>query len=161
MTHFRTIEIDFEVHKMIENERRGFEESPNGALRRLLSLPGTDASKTRITAATPHTMRDWSDQGVVLPHGSTIRMEYNRRIYEGEIVDGEWVIDGRKFASPSGAASGVGLTKKGKTTRLDGWNLWYAKLPGEDHWTLLDRLRLKPTTVSAVNLNLEDDLGLA
>ena len=25
----RTIEVDFEVHRCIENERRGFEEPPN------------------------------------------------------------------------------------------------------------------------------------
>jgi hypothetical protein len=42
-------------------------------------------------------------------------MSYNGRQYAGEIVDGKWVIEGKTFDSPSGAASGVALTKSGKT----------------------------------------------
>ena len=52
MRQFRTIEIDFDVHKTIENARRGFYESPNGALRRLLKLPEPDPSP-RTADATP------------------------------------------------------------------------------------------------------------
>ena len=38
MAQFRNIEIDFEVHQLIKNERRGRNESPNDALRRLLKI---------------------------------------------------------------------------------------------------------------------------
>ena len=139
---FRTIEIDFDVHKTIENARRGFYESPNGALRRLLKLPEPDPSP-RTADATPRAKRPWRDHGVDLPHGTAIRMEYNRRIHEGRIVDGEWVVEGRRFDLPSGAASGVAATKKGKSPRLVGWKYWRVKRLGEDHWTLLDDLRPK------------------
>ena len=72
-------------------------------------------------------------------------MSYKRRTYEGKIVDGSWVIGDRKFDSPSGAASGVAVTKKGKSTRLDGWIYWQVKLPGEDSWKSLESLRPKIT----------------
>jgi hypothetical protein len=52
---------------------------------------------------------------VSLVHGTRFRMSYNGRQYAGEIVDGKWVIEGKTFDSPSGAASGVALTKSGKT----------------------------------------------
>lgn len=79
-------------------------------------------------------------------------MRYNRHTYEGKIVDGSWVIGDRSFDSPSGAASGVAVTKKGKHPRLDGWIYWQVKLPGEDSWKSLDSLRPKITL---------EELGLA
>ena len=38
----RTIKIDFDIHQLVELERRSFEETPNDALRRLLRLSGTN-----------------------------------------------------------------------------------------------------------------------
>lgn len=38
MSTFRSIEIDLAVHKCLEAERRGFDETPNDVLRRLLKL---------------------------------------------------------------------------------------------------------------------------
>ena len=38
MGEMRTIKIDFDIHKRIEMERRGFDDPPNAALRRLLGL---------------------------------------------------------------------------------------------------------------------------
>ena len=141
MTEFRSIEIDFDIHKLIEGERANFRESANDALRRLLKLPPKTAIKP-ASKANGH--RPWSDEGVTLAHGTAIRMLYNRRLYEGgEIVDGKWVIGGKTFDSPSGAASGIAVTKKGKHTRLDGWNYWQAKQPGEGDWTLISSLRKK------------------
>jgi hypothetical protein len=142
MMQFRTIEIDFDVHRAIENARRGFHDSANDALRRLLKLPEPDGSPGPADA-TPQVKRPWRDDGVDLPHGTAVRMEYNRRIHEGQIVDGQWVVEGRRFDSPSGAASGVAVTKKGKSPRLDGWKYWRVKRPGEDHWEPLDDLRPK------------------
>jgi hypothetical protein len=130
MGSFRTIEIDFDVHKKIENERTGFSESPNDALRRLLHLPQNPSPDSLQTI----TGRSWSDEGVSLAHGTRIKMSYNRRLYEGEILNGKWVVEGKTFDSPSGAASGIALTKGGKHTRLDGWMYWEAKQPGESGW---------------------------
>lgn len=141
MTELRTIDIDIDIHKKIEAERRSFTEPPREALRRLLNLP-------TIKSATPPSRkpggdRSWSGEGVTLPHGTKLRMEYNGRQHEGEVVDGEWLIDGKRFDSPSGAAGGVALTKKGRKTHLDGWLYWQVLLPGETTWTSIAALRQK------------------
>ncbi len=60
--------------------------------------------------------------------------------------------DGKSFDSPSGAASGVAITKSGKHTRLDGWIYWEAKQPGEDAWTRIATLRTGTLAI--------EDLGL-
>jgi hypothetical protein len=139
MPELRTIEIDFDIHKLIEGERRSFSESPNSALRRLLKLP-------EIARPEPHKQpnangRSWSGEGVIIPHGTAARMRYNGRLFEGRIVDGKWVIEGKSFDSPSGAASGIAITKKGRKTRLDGWIYWEVQLNGS--WTSISALRRK------------------
>jgi hypothetical protein len=153
MTQYRTIEVDFDVHKCIENERHGFDESQNDALRRLLQLGKPKADPATAIPSSPPRRKSWSDQGVTLPHETAIRMNYNGRTYEGRIIDGSWVIGEHSFVSPSGAASGVAVTKKGKHTRLDGWIYWQAKLPGSDTWNSLESLR----PIHKVTL---DELGL-
>jgi hypothetical protein len=149
------IEIDFDIYKLIEMERRGFDEPPRSALRRLLKLP--PAAKESSNGQPPRpTGRAWEEDGVKLPHGTRVRMEYGRgkQIYEGTINDGKWVINGRTFESPSGAASELAVTKKGKSTKLNGWNYWTVQLPGETEWILLNdlRLRARPTPLTDVEL---------
>jgi hypothetical protein len=136
MTQYRTIEIDFDVHKRIEAERRSFEETPNDALRRLLNLP-----ERREPASPKPEGRPWSGEGAVLPHGTRVRMTYGQQLIEGEIRDGKWVCDGRSFDTPSAAASALARTKEGSTTSLNGWNYWEAKLPGTADWGPIKMLR--------------------
>jgi hypothetical protein len=134
MEQYRSIEIDFDVHKLIEAERRSFNDPPIAALRRLLRLP----EKKEEQASTG---RSWSSEGAVLPHGTKVRMSYGGKLIEGEIIDGNWVCDGQAFDSPSAAASGLALTKDGEKTSLNGWNYWEAKLPGSAEWQRIAALR--------------------
>ena len=129
MADFRTIEIDLDVHKLIEAERRNFAESDNDALRRLLRIDVSAAGGT-----TPPTRRSWKGSGVELPHETSLRMTYNGVTHTGKIEDGVWLVAGERFSSPSGAASSVGRTKAGSKTRLDGWKYWEAKTPGTEKW---------------------------
>lgn len=140
MPEYRVIEIDFDVHQRIEAERISFSETPNDALRRLLNLPAKAVGKSSAKVSGG---REWSGEGVTLPHGTLLRMEYNKRRYDGTLTDGKWVVDGKTFDSPSGAASGVAVTKSGKKTRLDGWMYWEVKLPGESQWGRISMLRRK------------------
>jgi hypothetical protein len=133
MSQLSTIEIDFDVHKRIETERRSFSETPNEVLRRLLLIDSAPIPQSDARA--------WSGKGMSLPHGSEIRMEYNGRVHSGVIQDGEWVVEGHRFKSPSGAATGVARTKAGKHTNLDGWNYWQFRRPGESHWTPIRALK--------------------
>ena len=85
--------------------------------------------------------RPWSGKGVTLPHGTDLRMQYNGKHYVGQIDNGEWVIEGKRFRSPSAAAGGTVLTKSGGHTNLDGWIYWEAKRPGDHGWTPITTLR--------------------
>ena len=89
MSELRTIEIDFDVHQMIEMERQSFMESPNDVLRRLLKI-GERSSGNSVPVSEG---RSWSGKGVTLPHGTELRMEYRGRQYSGVIdngADGGW-----------------------------------------------------------------------
>lgn len=160
MSRYRTIEIDFDVHKLVETERRGFDERPNDVLRRLLKLgdvaPGPSLSepKTETQTQAPLTSkRPWIGEGVTLPHRTLLRMTYSGRSYEGQVIDGKWAVTGQIFDSPSGAASGIAVTRKGTKTKLDGWIYWHVKRPDDTQWIALDSLRPK------LDVTLED-LGL-
>ncbi|MDR3463884.1 MAG: hypothetical protein P4L76_16370 [Beijerinckiaceae bacterium] len=154
MSELRTIEIDFDIHKIIETERSGFHETPNEVLRRLLKLPKIPAPA--VSQMTAPKGRSWSDGGVMLEHGTKLRMSYNGQTHEGEIRDGKWVVEGKTFRSPSGAASGTALTKQGKKTQLDGWKYWEVKPLGTDKWATLDSLaqKIDVTSKSATELGL-------
>jgi len=68
-------------------------------------------------------------------------MEYNGRRYGGTISDGEWLVEGQRFKSPSAAVGGVAVMKDGKHTRLDGWNYWLVKRHGDGEWIAIRALR--------------------
>src|SRR5262249_38915981 len=137
MTQYRTIEIDFDVHKLIEAERRGFDDPPNAALRRLLNLP----DKNEQQAEAKPVGRAWWSDGVTLPHSTELRMNYAGQLIDGKIENGKWVCQGQTFDSPSAAASALARTKDGHTTSLNGWNYWEAKLPGSAEWQPIKNLR--------------------
>ena len=67
----RQIEIDFDVHQLIELEKRGFYESENDALRRLLGLDSSSDSKAQTHART--TAGGWDAKGVHLPNGTKLK----------------------------------------------------------------------------------------
>ncbi len=151
MADYRSIEIDFEVHKKIEMERHSFEESPNDVLRRLLKLPKTrqienfmtlDALDQKIEkAASEARSGAWSGKGVTLPSGTEVRMEYNGELHYGVIKENRWVIGDQNYRSPSAAACAVGRTKEGSSTSLNGWVYWNAKRPGDEDWVPINKLR--------------------
>ena len=74
-------------------------------------------------------------KGVTLSHGTELRMEHT-----GAIENGEWVVEGKRFRSPSASAGGVAVTKNGKHTNLGGWIYWYAKRPGNTNWVAIKQL---------------------
>ena len=135
MTQLRSIEIDFDIHKMIEQERRSFDEAPNDVLRRLLEI-STDATQFPSLPGRP-----WTGKGVTLPHGTELRMDYNGRLHTGQIHNGVWLVEGKRSNSHSAAAAGVALTRDGRHPSLDGWIYWHVRRPDDDSWVLLKTLR--------------------
>ncbi|HMO09728.1 MAG TPA: hypothetical protein PKD10_19095 [Paracoccaceae bacterium] len=148
---FRQIEVDFDIHQMIELERRGFDEPPYRALRRLLKLNdkvderGETVLKTRNPPPNKTEIhgKPFVEDGVSIPHGSLARMEYLRgsQVYEGQFLDGKLVVNGVSYKSLSAAASDLALTKNGEKTSLNGWLYWQVKFPGETEWKRASALR--------------------
>ena len=142
MEQLHKIDIDWDIHKRIEAERRSFDEAPYIALRRLLQLPQLKPATAPETRAIG-TGIPWTDDGVMVPHGSLARMEYSRgsQVYEGQFLNGKLVVNGQSFDSLSAAANALAVTKDGKKTSLNGWNYWKAKFPGETKWRSLNDMR--------------------
>lgn len=141
---YRVIKIDFDVHKLIEAHRDNFSETPNTVLRRLLNLPVLPLLQSLVVTTdqdSTESKRSWSDDGLTLPHGTKLRMYYNKQWFVGVVSDGQLVVNGKAFQAPSAAAMEVGITKQGKKTHLNGWRCWEAQLPEEIEWNLLDVLR--------------------
>ena len=146
----KPIEIDWDIHRAIDAERRGFDEAPYHALRRLLGLP--DLAEAEI-ASKPTSFENkksdsnagipWVEDGVEIPHGSLARMSYNhgRQNFDGTFLNGKLVVNGRSYKTLSSAASDIAVTKKGRKTQLNGWLYWEVKFPGEDVWMRLEDLR--------------------
>jgi len=149
MAGYRTIEIDFDVHKVIEMERCSFDETANNALRRLLKLPQHPTDNLR-SSASGNSVDDqidaihegaWRGKGVVLPNGTKVRMEYNGTLHQGEIKNGRWDVGGQIFKTPSAAAGAIAMTRDGTRTNLNGWMYWEVLKSGEHRWIKLEQLR--------------------
>ncbi len=145
----KTIEIDFDVHRLIELERRGFEEPENAALRRLLKLPAGPPPSQVILGAeaysgnveNPKNAAAWSWKGVVLPHATELRMEYRGQMVRGRVENGKWLVEGKSYTSPSDAAGSSVQTKSGEKPSLNGWLYWEVKRPGDATWRKLKGLK--------------------
>ena len=141
MQALQKMEIDWDIHRLIESERRGFDEPPYFALRRLLKLPAPKTpAKQTIGDGIP-----WSENGAIVPHGALARMEYDRgkQVYEGQFLNGKLVVGGDSFDTLSAAASSLAVTKGGTKTNLNGWQYWKVQMPGENTWRPLSSLRKK------------------
>ena len=148
----RSIEIDFEVHKAIELERRSFNETPNEVLRRMLGIDASEVSRPEPSSVMSLAAgRPWvgkgKSTGLTLPHGTALQLDYNGQRFTGRVENGSLVLEGQRFSSPSGAADELCRTRDGRKTSLNGKELIQVRLPGENGWVLLkeyeQRLRRK------------------
>ena len=88
-------------------------------------------------------MRPWSKGGVVLPHGTELRMEYNGILHLGRIADGAWEVEGNREKSPSGAANAVARGRDGQEVNINGKSYWQVRRPGDTDWTAYADLKRK------------------
>lgn len=133
----RAIEIGLEVHKAIEAERRSLDEPENEILMRLLRLTPPE----RIGASDAAAGKAWRKGSVELPDGTEVEATYAGQHVEGVIRNGEWVVQGRSFPSPSAALMGTVKTRDGRPVHLNGWMLWRVRRPGDAGFRRLDSLR--------------------
>lgn len=139
MSIMKNIEIDFDIHKKIEAARKSFSETPNDVLRRLLHLKEKANQEKNIAQ---HEASSWRGKGVILPHGTKLRMSYKGEMLYGVINNGRWVINNKDYDSPSAAAIAAVSKAFGKYHALNGWNYWEAQLPNDSSWKKISLLRL-------------------
>jgi hypothetical protein len=144
MQQLRNTDIDWEIHQLIERERKSFDEPPHLALRRLLKLPPPPTNGTESNSGHANGL-PWIEDGVEVPHGSLARMEYQRgkQVYEGKFLNGKLVVQGQSFDALTAAANALAVTKAGTKPSLNGWLYWKVKFPGQTEWKSLAMLRDK------------------
>lgn len=158
------IDIDFDVYKALTILRQSETDTYNHVLRRLLGLPtsldresmnklgimgiGARGDKIEREAGAAQEKPDFLDRiaaalkggtsfnGVWFPEGTKFRATYKGQSYHASIAGGRWTDqNGMTHSSPSAAASAI------SQTNVNGWRFWYAMLPGEQEWRLLDSLK--------------------
>ena len=145
----RKIEIDFDVHQRIEAERMSFDDPPNVALRRLLGLGppkqapiALDATERLPNEIGERPNAEWRSKGVALPDGTELQVDYSEVRVSGRVVGGRLSFDGEPFRTPSAAVmSVVGVARGSPVSAINGWKYLNARLPGEDKWMTLDKIR--------------------
>ena len=132
MSDIHTIEIDLELHKVIEGARNNFNETASEILKRLIGAARAIAPEGK----------SWISKGAELPHGTQLRMTYNGKQNTAVIENGVWRLDnGESSTSPSAASWQVARTKKGGHAHVDGWHYWEALLPTETKWQSINKFR--------------------
>ena len=145
----RTIEVDFDIHKMIESERRNFDETENDALRRLLKLPDSatcipeNGNNGGSETAYYYGSQAWRGKDVELVNGTKLLCRYPGVDAHGEIRNGRWHINGDFFSSPSNAACHFASVARGHNMSVNGWLYWDVKRPTDSAWIPLNSLRTK------------------
>lgn len=134
-----TLDVDFEVWKALTAMRRSEADGYNDVLRRLLKLDAAEPEPMPRPPSHPIIQgltRPWLIKGIVVPHGSEMRMTYKGVTYTATVKNGEMEFpDGRTFTTPSKAAGAI--TK----TMVNGWLMWECRLPNSSSWVPLDALR--------------------
>ena len=137
------IEVDFEVFKALTARREQESVTPNDVLRGLLGLGSGAVPLRRLFGfggkrgeRKPNPpVNDWFYKGINFRVGTELRARHKGAWHQARIVDGGLQMRGRRFSSPSEAASAV------TGTNVNGWRFWQCRFPGEVEWRPLELLR--------------------
>lgn len=136
VTAYKTIEIDFDVFKEITVRRQSPEVSENDVLRELLNLgKATVAASPNLDNTNDSVGADWASKGVILPHGTELRTNFNGRVYVAKIDDGGILYEGKKYTTVSAAAEAI------TGYQTNGWTFWECKAPRKNGWITMKNLR--------------------
>jgi hypothetical protein len=133
----QTIEIDFDVFKEITVRRKTENITPNDVLREVFGLE----KKQGATNSKVHSGKSWVVKDVEFPAGTEFRASHKGQMHYAKIEDGSLVLNGKKFYSPSAAA--ISITGN----PVNGWRFWECKLPGRQHWQVINMLRDELTSI--------------
>ena len=128
-----TLEIDFEVFKEITARRTSEDVTENDVLRDLFGLE----LKTQKRTHPMFKEKSWVAKGIEFPSGTKFRANYKGMLYEAIVENGNLLLNGKNYQSPSSAA--VSITKN----PVNGWTFWECQFPGRNNWQLIKSLRNK------------------
>ncbi len=130
-----------EVLQFLDSE--GVERNPNTVVEQFIRYGLDNASWKKevffpelVTETPPAELKGYTWGGVLLPHGTLIRMKYMRQFYYAKI-DGDQVLYEGKKTTPSGFANTV--TKSSRNAWRDLW----IRRPSDQDWIFADQLRKK------------------
>jgi Protein of unknown function (DUF2924) len=131
-----TIEVDFDVLKALMARRATEAVTNNDVLRDLLKLGAAPNRKEPDEAPQAPQSGDWVVKGVLFPAGTDFRARHNGQMHTARVEAGGLVLNGKRYSSPSHAASD-GITGYS----INGWRFWECRLPGQAGWSLMSALR--------------------
>lgn len=126
----RTIEIEFDVWKALTGLLPDETATYSDVLRNVLKL-----EPVATKPAAPPAAGGLTCKGVHLPAGTELRASYKGATHYGVVKDGAIIVDGKKAATPSQAATLV------TGNNVNGWMFWECRLPGGIGWKLLKAMR--------------------
>ena len=129
----KTIEIDFDVYKVIINNSKHFNESANDVLRRLLNI-----SSSQVTSIVSNVQTNTGGlmvKNVFLPAGMKLRKYFKGSLLQAEVHDGFIEYNGKRYTSPSGAA----VDAAGGS--VNGWRFWEYLDTKSNTWKVIDTLK--------------------
>ena len=133
-----TIEIDFDVYKILTMKRSTEEDTYNDVIRQLLDLPRRASLETKEKTKEGEFQKNdfWVAKGVRFPNGTQFKAAHKGREFRGEVKKGRLVLqDGHEFNNVSPAA--VHITGNS----VNGWNFWYCRYPNSEKWISIKSLR--------------------
>lgn len=137
--YLKGFEIDADVFKAIVARRTSDDMTPNDVIRDALGLntpqPAEPVGAPRLQRTRPLPARGLVGCGVFFPHGTEFRARYKGHLYFGRIEDGNLMVDGKSYGSPSGAATDM------TGTSINGWLFWECLFPDSDTWRPINSLR--------------------
>ncbi|MGO9174571.1 MAG: hypothetical protein ACLQED_00280 [Desulfobaccales bacterium] len=150
MANTTKIDVTLEIYKLIEQNRLSLEEPHYQILSRMLGLP--------IPTENPFSDgKFYLGEGVYVPHGTLLRVEYKRKEYIAEVRDSGIWVNGTKFLTINKAVNAI------SDSNQNAWNFWEVKRPQDSKWIPLDNLRTTKTKLrkpARLQVNLtEDDLA--
>ena len=139
---------DSEIHHVVPYVEGGKTEISNGALMHHDCHPKQDATVEQFRrwwGEKNHQQfeKDKQSKGSnnkgrpIPPNGTEMFLEYKGETYEAEVREGAIILKHDNISHKSLSGAAVHITKGS----VNGWRLWYLKLPNSDEWILADDWR--------------------
>ncbi len=139
----KSIQIDIETFRLIEQYRNSFDEDYNDIIKRVLqSIENYDKIEVKqfsiVNERKGLTNHGLFWKGCLLVNGMKLRSHYKGALHTAEIVNGKILFNGKEYTSPSAAA-----VEAAEGVAINGWKFWEFLDEKNNIWQTLDSIRQK------------------